>query len=629
MRRKKTIATLTVFAAAAAAMVSVAWVAAGYVEETSKGAVGERLGASGMDWADIRTDGLQVIVTGFAPTERARFRAITEAGRVVDPGRVVDAMDVLPSAPVTAPKFTLEILRNEDDISLIGLMPSSMDGAALDPLLGDATLSVTNMVETADYPIPDAWEESIRFALRALNLLPRAKVSVSPGEVRVTAVADSDLERRRLESELSRTRPQSVSLSTDISAPRPVVAPFTLRFTLPSSGPARFETCAVNSEDARDKVLTAAVSAGYEGKANCVLALGVPSGSWGDAAAAAIAAVAELGGGTVTLSDADVTLVALEEVEPALFERVAAELETALPEIFSLEAVRPETDEGGPAASNEAPEFTATRSPEGQVQLRGRLFDEAQEAAVLSYGRALFGVDNTYMATREDPGLPVGWPARVLVGLEALSLFESGVIRVEQDTMTVRGVTGNPDAEADVTRLLAEKLGAQATIDVSVDYREELNPALNIPTPGECVEELNAILDAKKLTILPGEVTMDFEGADQISTLRDTLLRCERSVFEIGGHTDSQGREEMNLQLSTQRAAAVRTALVERGVPPSQLVARGYGEANPVADNDTEAGREANRRIAFTLVGRRQPGDGSGQPSTEEAAADAQGETGE
>ncbi|MGB3556194.1 MAG: OmpA family protein, partial [Jannaschia sp.] len=437
--------------------------------------------------------------------------------------------------------------------------------------------------------------------------LPRAKVSVRPGRVSVTAVADSDAEKRRLEAELSRARPASVTLELDIAAPRPVITPFTLRFTIPDGSPPRFEACAVDSDAARATVLSAAAEAGFSGKAECEIGLGVPSASWGQAAAMSISTLAELGGGTVTLSDADVTLVVRAGTARGTFDRAVAELETALPDIFGLNAVLPEAVALGQAGDDtEIAEFTATRSPEGQVQLRGRLFDTAQERAVLSYGRALFGVERTYMATREDDTLPEGWPARVLVAMDALAGLESGSVAVRPDVVEIRGVTGNARAEADISRMLSDKLGAQADFRIEVEYREELDPLLNIPTPEECEAELNAILVQQKLSFAPGEAVIETDGEGQIGRLNDLLERCERSVFEIGGHTDSQGREEMNQSLSQARADAVRAALISRGAPPSQLTSVGYGEAEPVADNGTEAGREANRRITFTLAGARE-----------------------
>jgi OOP family OmpA-OmpF porin len=85
--------------------------------------------------------------------------------------------------------------------------------------------------------------------------------------------------------------------------------------------------------------------------------------------------------------------------------------------------------------------------------------------------------------------------------------------------------------------------------------------------------------------------------------------------MEIGGHTDAQGSEEGNRALSQARAEAVLVALQGRRVDVSGLVAKGYGEANPIADNETEEGREANRRIEFTLIGASKPAAAPSSPS--------------
>ncbi|WP_179378614.1 OmpA family protein [Jannaschia marina] len=629
MSRKRIISTAVAFVAAGAVSVASAWFAANYVEATSRAAVSRALEESDLTWAVAATDGLQLILTGTAPDEPARFRAVTRAGAIVDPRRIVDAMEVEPSRPATAPRFSLEVLRNDDDVSVIGLVPTQGGREMLDGLFARVAegddLEVTNMVETADHAVPETWEAALGFGIETLSDLPRAKVSIEAGRVGVTAVADSDAERVRLERELARRAPEGVTLALDIGAPRPVITPFTLRFVMVPDGRARFEACAVDDVAAQAKVLAAAETVGFTGRANCVIGLGVPSARWSDAAAEGIAAIGRLGGGALTLSDADVSLIAPEGTSRVLFDTVVAELETALPDLFVLSAVLPDpTRVDGTGDSDDGPpEFVATLSPEGQVQLRGRLYDAAQEAAVLSYGRALFGVNDTYTATREDETLPEGWPARVLAGLEALSRLENGSVVVQPDLVVLRGLTGDTQAEATISGLLSAKLGAEADFRIDVTYDEELDPLLNIPTPEECETRLNDILVTQKLTFAPGEAVIEEAGDGQLGRLTDMLRECRRAVFEIGGHTDSQGREESNLALSIGRAEAVRTALISRGVPPSQLVANGYGESQPIADNETEEGREINRRITFTLLGRRdraelEAEDAAAVPATEQ-----------
>lgn len=71
---------------------------------------------------------------------------------------------------------------------------------------------------------------------------------------------------------------------------------------------------------------------------------------------------------------------------------------------------------------------------------------------------------------------------------------------------------------------------------------------------------------------------------------------------EISGHTDNSGSDEYNQQLSQRRAQAVFDYLVSKGIAANRLIPKGYGSAHPLADNQTEAGRQQNRRIEFKVI---------------------------
>ena len=74
-------------------------------------------------------------------------------------------------------------------------------------------------------------------------------------------------------------------------------------------------------------------------------------------------------------------------------------------------------------------------------------------------------------------------------------------------------------------------------------------------------------------------------------------------MLELEGHTDSIGTELYNLDLSERRANAVRDMLIEDfGIEPGRVTAQGFGEQLPVADNETEEGREANRRVVAVVM---------------------------
>jgi OOP family OmpA-OmpF porin len=600
MRLSSLFVRFAAFALAGVLSVAGARATVAVIEDRSVIGVREVFLDQGNEWTTVVSDGLQVILEGQAPSEASRFRAISAAGRIVDASRVIDNMSVADSAGITPPEFKIEILRNDSGVSLIGLIPADTDREALAARITSIAdgQEVTDLLESASYPMPETWPGSMSYALRALAELPRSKISVSANRVAIDAISDSAAEKRQFEATLGRNTPENVRVSLNITAPRPVISPFTTRFTMDSNG-ARFDACAVDSDDAESLTLAAAANAGFSGDANCTHALGVPSRTWGEAVSLAITSVSELGGGTVTVSDTDISLVALEGTSQEQFDRVIGELENNLPDVFALASDLPKAPD---ASSEGPPTFTATRSPEGAVQLRGRVPDEQVNMTAENFALAKFGRANLTMGTRVVEDLPTGWSVRVLAGIEALSELSNGSVVVEPDQITVRGNTGNETARAEISRLLIDKLGDAVEFDLDVTYVKQLDPVAGLPTAEECIAQITDVTERRKITFDPSSASITAETQGVVDDIADILKLCANLRIRIAGFTDSQGREEMNQQLSQQRAQAVLDALRLRRVPVSSFEAIGFGEADPIADNDTAEGREANRRIEFSLI---------------------------
>jgi OOP family OmpA-OmpF porin len=598
MRLSSLLTILLTFAAAAVVSLVAANFSVSIIEDSSEIGVRDALDAKGMTWAEVEANGLQVSLSGVAPTEAVRFSALTTAGSIVDAARVIDDMNVAALEALAAPKFSVEILRNDSGLSVIGLIPASTDRdyviARFNSLAGST--GVTDLLETADYPAPDGWESTLEFALSAMSSLPRAKVSVEADRVAIRAITDSAPEKLRLEQSLRRMVPDQIALVLDIAAPRPVITPFTTRFQITADG-ASFDACSADTEEASERIISAAKAAGAVNP-RCTVGLGVPTPRWADAVTASISALSKLGGGSFTIADADITLLAPPDSSQAEFDRVVGELENALPQVFALEAKLPRAQDpdAGP------PEFTATLSPQGQVQLRGRVNDSALRELTTSFAKARFGSSRVLTATRVVDDLPSDWATRVLAGLEGLGQLENGIVTVTPQSVVLSGNTGNPDASTEIAALLAGKLGEGASFDVNVTYQERLDPVLGLPTPDECEAEIGAIVAGGKINFEPGSATIDASALGTMDEIATVLKRCGDLKLEIQGYTDSQGREEMNLALSQSRAESVLNELRARRVLTSSFKAAGYGEENPVADNGTEAGREANRRIEFRLI---------------------------
>ncbi|MFZ3582204.1 OmpA family protein [Loktanella sp. DJP18] len=600
MRLSHLFLRIGVFVLAAVACTFAARATVAVVEDVSVVAVQEDLVDAEMSWASVLGDGLQIILEGEAPTEAARFRAISTAGRVVDASRVIDNLSVTDTAGIAAPDFAVEVLRGDTGISIIGLIPLGSDRDALDARIARIAdgAPVTDLLETADYPVPPTWRAAMDYALRALDLLPRSKISVTQNRVAVTAIADSADQKASFETALARNVPAGVRREVRITAPRPVISPYTTRFTIDGDG-ARFAACAVDSTETEQQIVEAATAAGFDGRSPCVQALGVPSRTWGQANALAIKAVADIGGGTVTIADTDITLVGLESTDQDTFERVAGVLENALPKVFALTTDLPRPVE---ATAEGPPTFAATRSPEGGVQLRGRVIDDLANMTVENYAAAKFGAANITMGTRVGGELPQDWGVRVLAGVEVLAQLVNGSVTVTPDLVKVTGNTGNANAPAIVTNLLIDKLGQTAEADLDITYVKELDPAAGLPTPDECLANIATVTEGRKIVFDPGSASLTSDSQPILDDIAETLERCPDLALQIAGYTDSQGGEEMNLALSQSRAEAVLDALRMRRVPIGTFTATGFGEADPIADNDTDEGREENRRIAFSLT---------------------------
>lgn len=105
--------------------------------------------------------------------------------------------------------------------------------------------------------------------------------------------------------------------------------------------------------------------------------------------------------------------------------------------------------------------------------------------------------------------------------------------------------------------------------------------------------------DFAKATIRP----VSFGLLDEVAAvLRD---HPELLKLEVQGHTDNKGQRNYNLKLSQARSDSVMAALVQRGIDPGRMIARGYGPDVPIAENTTDAGRQLNRRVQFKIIEKR------------------------
>ncbi|WP_321793061.1 OmpA family protein [Caballeronia sp. J97] len=144
--------------------------------------------------------------------------------------------------------------------------------------------------------------------------------------------------------------------------------------------------------------------------------------------------------------------------------------------------------------------------------------------------------------------------------------------------------------------------GAVATATQS--FRSAMKSLLATETPCSG-DKLTRVLDLQVVNFARSSAQVPDSAYATLGETAQLLKSCaaKGSIvnIEIAGYSDSQGMASANLEVSKERAQAVRGYLVRNGVPPQSLTAKGYGDANPIADNDTASGRFANRRIEFVV----------------------------
>ena len=123
------------------------------------------------------------------------------------------------------------------------------------------------------------------------------------------------------------------------------------------------------------------------------------------------------------------------------------------------------------------------------------------------------------------------------------------------------------------------------------------------PSPGRVVLTASniAILDKVQFTVGSAELLpVSFSLLDEVAKMMKDNPQIEQ--VQIEGHTDSTGPAAVNRKLSQQRAESVVKYLGGKGVGAKRMTAKGYGPDMPIADNETDGGREANRRVEFNIV---------------------------
>lgn len=208
------------------------------------------------------------------------------------------------------------------------------------------------------------------------------------------------------------------------------------------------------------------------------------------------------------------------------------------------------------------------------IRFAGTIPDESSAVELTAAGEAIWGAGS--------------------VDISALTV---GDTTWTEATVTVTGTAAPGDVRherlADELRTRFGSLIEVDTSGVAVDTGPEAVAAVDTA--------ITEALAEQAITFGQNSADIDPSSDEVLTTIAEQLQTIPGVPVEVVGHTDDLGPDDENLALSQLRAEAVVSRLVELGLDESRLTARGAGEAEPIADNGTAAGRAQNRRIEFVL----------------------------
>jgi len=256
-----------------------------------------------------------------------------------------------------------------------------------------------------------------------------------------------------------------------------------------------------------------------------------------------------------------------------------------------------------PRPTKKRPASLRIEDSNGGVRLTGTLnsFEDARDVRqglANQFGNTSF--DDKIIV--DDSVTAANWISEALEVAEAVTGVSNFSVSINSGQMLLGGDVTNRETGRELTDTAAAITGNKLRVvnNYSVNQAELVIESREDELARELAQKLFA-LDTAEIIFEPGSAVLQENALDVLDKIASVISNYTEQVVEISGHTDASGDSVSNMELSKKRAVSVRDYLISKGLPSKQLRPIGYGEENPVADNSTEAGRTANRRIEFNL----------------------------
>jgi len=230
----------------------------------------------------------------------------------------------------------------------------------------------------------------------------------------------------------------------------------------------------------------------------------------------------------------------------------------------------------------------------GKLVLNGVVPDEAMRAKLVQMAEKAFGIGNVVDQLTIDPQVQLpdylekAFTAFLgLKGIQAVG-FSIGadkfVLKGKVETDAIKAALGN-----ELKKVLAPLLVQN---DLQVLAVEVSKPSL---------VELRSYFSSNPIEFEFNSASLDAQSRQTLNRIAEMLKQNTEPNVQIEGHTDNIGSNSFNMRLGQQRASSAKGYLVEKSISPTRLTTKSFGETQPKASNDTDAGRQRNRRVELRL----------------------------
>jgi outer membrane protein OmpA-like peptidoglycan-associated protein/uncharacterized protein YidB (DUF937 family) len=244
----------------------------------------------------------------------------------------------------------------------------------------------------------------------------------------------------------------------------------------------------------------------------------------------------------------------------------------------------------------------------GKITYSGVVPDEQTKQNILNQLKSAYGAGNINGDINVDPrASSAAWTSNLASALPNIKTSGSEVT-FDGNSINVGGNVPE-NTKSDMVAKLKSVYGDgmrvgsfEATSSVAEAGRRT-SEALSSLKPGFTAEDLTRALNINIINFHSGSSQIPKESMPVLEQSASAIKSAPTgTVLEIGGYTDNAGNPAANQKLSQQRADSIRRFYIEKGVNADSLVAKGYGDSNPIASNDTADGRFKNRRIEYKVL---------------------------